>query len=93
MSKISKNTDSYYVIRVYSVGSYEPPYVNYGNDSSECMPIVTELAETKEELLEHWDKLIKNYEGYGYTVYNTKTSNCIVGGVFDPTDIDILMGI
>lgn len=75
-----------YVIRIYDVGCNEPPYVPYGDDI--INPIVTEFADDKKELLKKWRKLLKNYEGYGYTIY--QSDHCIVGGAFDPSDDDII---
>lgn len=82
---------SKYVMRIYDVGTNEPPYVEKGKDTPECMPIVETQARDGEELLKQWNTLLVAYEGWGYTIYDNEDDRCIVGGAMDPSDDDVIM--
>lgn len=45
---------------------------------------------TAETLIELWQHLLVNYEGYTYCVKNIGKNVIITGGVFDPSDIDYI---
>lgn len=81
-----------YAIRIYDlkIGVTEPPMVNYGEDTEDCLPIATEFAKDKLSLVKKWGKLFKDYEGWFYTVYDIKEKRCIISGVFDPNDREII---
>lgn len=80
------------ILRIYDIGTEEPPYVNYGKDAKigRYSPVVVRRTDTKEELLKIWTGLLKIYEGYAYTIYDIEHDRCIVGGAFDPSDDEII---
>jgi len=80
-----------YVIRIYNVTTNELPLDNWTSEGlEEYQPLITELASTKKELLKAWSMLLKQYEGWAYTVFDIANNNCLVGGVFDPWDEEII---
>ena len=84
-----------YAIRVYD-GRYG--FSNY-DDYVYTLPeaqvnksdiMVERFAETKADIIKHWSTLISKYEGFTYCVKDIEKDHVIVGGVFDPDDIEVL---
>lgn len=46
------------------------------------------LCNNRQELIKTWEKLLKTEEGETYSVWDCTTNEIIVGGAFDPNDID-----
>lgn len=78
-----------FIIRIYDVGTNEPPYVNYGEDTESYKPVVTVVTNAS-ELLAEFEKVAETHEGWGYTVYDIASNICVVGGALDPSDRDII---
>lgn len=49
-----------------------------------------EFADTPAKLKSAWRRLLKKNEGCTYSVWDHLYEDVIVGGVFDPTDIDVI---
>ena len=47
-------------------------------------------AKDKTSLIELWKKFLKTYEGYTYCIRDMSDDHIMVGGVYDPNDIDII---
>lgn len=52
--------------------------------------LVERWADTIEEIIKQWYILINKYEGYTYCVKDVGDDSVIIGGVFDPGDVDCL---
>lgn len=82
-----------YQIRIYDeyekYGGYDDGiyYPNRDKEDVDCL-VYLETASTKKEIIKIWNKLIKKYEGWTYCI--REDGDVIVGGIFDPNDIEIL---
>lgn len=81
-----KSLENKYVIRVYDVGTNEPPCVPYGKDT--MTPLARQFADNKKELIEKWRVLYRLFQGFGYTLF--KGDVCIISGALDSSDEYIL---
>jgi hypothetical protein len=52
--------------------------------------LVERWADTIEELIKKWYVLVDKYEGYTYCVKDVEHDSVIIGGVFDPGDVECL---
>lgn len=50
--------------------------------------VVQVHTQTSSQLIKEWEHLLKNYEGYTYSVWDN--NNLIIASVFDPNDIDYI---
>lgn len=84
-----------YVIRVYklkySFDKYDDNiYLVPESDVDENDILIENWASTIERIIKRWNILIRKYEGYTYCVKDVEQDEILVGGVFDPSDIDYL---
>ena len=81
-----------YVIRVYkSFGKYDDDiYMLPESEVSAKDILVERWASTIQEIIKEWHILIYKYEGFTYCVKDVEHDSVIIGGVFDPDDIECL---
>lgn len=75
-----------YEIRIFNERFCMDPKYYCGNDDIYLLC----FADTKERLIEEWHNLIKAYEGETYAVRDIQNCALIIGGAFDPDDIDAI---
>ncbi len=84
-----------YVVRVYTEDYSFENYDDYiyradEKDVNANDVKVQKSANSKEELTTLWQQMLVAWEGYTYSVKDVINDEIIIGGVFDPNDIDYI---
>lgn len=84
-----------YVVRVYTEDYSFENYDDYIYRADEKNVNTNDVkvqksANSKEELTALWQQMLETWEGYTYSVKNVIEDEIIIGGVFDPNDIDYI---
>ena len=76
-----------YSFENYDDHIYRKPHaeINYSTE----IKTWTEVK-NKKALKEMWQELLRTYEGYTYCVRDMENDHNMVGGVYDPNDIDVI---
>jgi hypothetical protein len=84
-----------YAIRVYKAKYSFDKYDDYiymvpevDVDANDIL--VESWADTIQEVIKEWNILIDKYEGFTYCVKDVYNDEVLIGGVFDPGDIEYL---